>query len=260
MKSGYRSRVTFMGALAGRRRVPADSRSSAAAPAAMAIEPPRSAIYTASDFKRLADGVDPGFSGEAVVSVWAPATTAWHLTTSRRRRSPLKLEAAPGDPTPRWQSLGKITLAKAAPLKAVVANDSLTEKREGQEPRRRPRTRRRCSRPRSRSALHLARRRFRRRRLRFDLVRGRVDSTEPSHDTRRSHSRTNNEGVDFQAPASRRRLARPRPASARTDAGHAGTLADVPQDRRSTPRSPASSTAAITRSRKSCSKPFPGLP
>ena len=36
----------------------------------------------------------------------------------------------------------------------------------------------------------------------IDLVRGRLDSIEPSHDLRRTHSRTNNEGVDFQAPAS----------------------------------------------------------
>ena len=36
----------------------------------------------------------------------------------------------------------------------------------------------------------------------IDLVRGRVDSIEPTRDIRRSHSRTNNEGVDFQAPAS----------------------------------------------------------
>ena len=33
----------------------------------------------------------------------------------------------------------------------------------------------------------------------IDLVRGRVDSIEPSHDTRRSHSRTNNEGADVLA-------------------------------------------------------------
>ncbi len=30
-----------------------------------AVEPYRGAIYTASDFKRLAAGVDPGFSGDS---------------------------------------------------------------------------------------------------------------------------------------------------------------------------------------------------
>ena len=35
--------------------------------------PAPSALYTASDFPALARGVDPGFTGEAAVSVWAPS-------------------------------------------------------------------------------------------------------------------------------------------------------------------------------------------
>ena len=73
------------------------------------------------------------------------------------------------------------------------------------------------------------------RRRRSTWSAGRVDSIEPSRDMRRTHSRTNNEGVDFQAPATARSLARPRPAPARTDARDTGPLADVPQDAAQSP-------------------------
>ncbi len=45
--------------------------------AARAIETTRGAIYTASDFERLAAGVDLGLFGRSRVSVWAPAAEVW---------------------------------------------------------------------------------------------------------------------------------------------------------------------------------------
>ncbi len=83
--------------------------------AARGSDPQRGALYTASDFKSLADGVDAGFSGEAKVSVWAPSGDRWHLTASDGTIT-LHVEAQAGDPTPGWQSLGKVSLAKGHPL------------------------------------------------------------------------------------------------------------------------------------------------
>jgi Acetyl xylan esterase (AXE1) len=153
---------------------------------ARGFEPMKGAIYTASDFKRLAHGVDPGVSGEVVVSVWAPAADLWQLKSNKGTIS-LRVESKGGDSTPRWQSLGKVNLAKNSLLKVVVSNDAPKAKGAaaptptllwisvGQD-----------------SAAPPA----------IDLVRGRLDSIEPSHDKRRGHSRTNYEGADFQAPAS----------------------------------------------------------
>lgn len=180
---------------------------------ASAFEPQSGTLYTASDFKRLAKGVDPGFSGEAVVSVWAPAGDQWHLTSAQGTIT-LQIEARPGDPTPRWQSLGKINLAKDRPLKIVVSNAS--PKSGGiaapsgsdtaqTSPNDRPgnRAAEKAGGPVPAPAfLWITADQDSTAPPSFDLVRGRVDSIEPSHDLRRTHSRTNNEGADFQAPAS----------------------------------------------------------
>ena len=112
----------------------------------------------------------------------------------------LKLEPAPVIP-PARQSLGKITLTKAAPMKVVVANDKPTEKEKDKNKDK--------AKDKDKDALGpvpallcISSGEDSLGPPSIDLVRGRVDSTEPSHDTRRSHSRTNNEGVDFQAPSS----------------------------------------------------------
>ena len=145
---------------------------------AIAVEPPSGALYTAADFPRLAQGVDPGFSGEAFASVWAPAGETWRFS-SKDGTITLSVDARAADPTPRWQALGKLELAKQQLLKvqapaSVPALLWISSSQDSTAP------------------------------SSFDLVRGRADSIEPSHDTRRSQSRTNQEGVDFQAPASAR--------------------------------------------------------
>jgi Acetyl xylan esterase (AXE1) len=142
---------------------------------ATAVEPTSGAVYTAADFPRLAEGVDPGFSGESFASVWAPAGETWRLSSTDGTIT-LSVEARAADPTPRWQSLGKLTLAKPHSLKvrapaSVPALLWISSSPDSAAP------------------------------SSFDLVRGRADSIEPSHDARRSRSRTNNEGIDFQAPA-----------------------------------------------------------
>ncbi len=184
MKSRHRSTVTPKGA------------SSAAAAclvllvplAAMAAapEPARGVIYTASDFNRLAAGVDPGFSGEALFSVWAPATDVWRFEPGAGTIN-LKIEHKTGDSTPRWQPLGKIDLAKNHPLKLLISSKAPKTK-DAQAP--------------APALLWISASQGATAPPSIDLVRGRLDSIEPSQDTRRTHSRTNNEGVDFQAPAS----------------------------------------------------------
>ena len=51
--------------------------------AAQGPAPAPSALYTASDFPSLAHGVDPGFTGEASVSVWAPSSDGWKSSADR---------------------------------------------------------------------------------------------------------------------------------------------------------------------------------
>ena len=79
-------------------------------------------LYTASDFPRLAEGVDPGLAGLVSVNVWAPPGDEWRLTTENGTLT-LTLKSKAGDPEPRWQTLGKMNLAKGAALKVVVTKD-----------------------------------------------------------------------------------------------------------------------------------------
>ena len=57
------------------------------------------ALYTASDFQKLASGVDPGFVGEATVQVWAPSQDEWRLPL-RMERSRSFRQGKSGDPIP----------------------------------------------------------------------------------------------------------------------------------------------------------------
>src|SRR5262245_432705 len=82
--------------------------------------PASSVIYAASDFPALARGVDPGFVGEAVVSVWAPSQDDWSLTISDDGTATLNHRTEAGETTPRWQSLGTVQLVKGRALKIVV--------------------------------------------------------------------------------------------------------------------------------------------
>ena len=153
-----------------------------------AVEPSKAAIYTASDFKRLAAGVDPGFSGTALVSSGRPQQTSGSF-----RKLPV--------PSLSKSSPGRVIPPRLAGNRSVRSTSPRTVRSSCSSQMRRPRRRalgcacRRallCVSAGGDSAAPPS----------FDLVRGRLDSIEPSHDTRRTHARTNNEGVDFQAPAS----------------------------------------------------------
>jgi hypothetical protein len=160
-----------------------------------------SALYTASDFPALARGVDPGFSGETAVSVWAPAQDDWGLTTGEEGTITLKLRSKPGDAIPRWQSLGTVKLAENRPLKIILrdpdepktpapAEKKSTKSEKKRTPRPVPALLRLSSRVDSGTPAEVS----------LDIVRGRVDSIAPTPDRRRGDVRTNYQGADFQAP------------------------------------------------------------
>lgn len=172
-------------------------------PRAAAQGPSPSVIYTASDFPALARGVDPGFDGEAAVSVWAPSQDDWSLKAGDDGSIALTRRDRPGDATPRWQSLGMVKLSRGRPLKVVVAAPDEPKTPATEEKKKSANTeKKRTPRPMP-ALLRLSARKESGTPSEFslDLVRGRVDSVAPSPDRRRSEVRTNQQGADFQAPA-----------------------------------------------------------
>jgi hypothetical protein len=173
------------------------------ASAAQGPAPVTSALFSTSDFPALARGVDPGFSGEVSVSVWAPSQDDWAFTAGDDGAITLKLRSRPGEPTPRWQPLGSIRLPKGRPLKVMVAGPderkestkSETKKSASSEKKRTPRPVPALLRLTARSDAGPAAE------VSIDIVRGRVDSIAPAPDRRRWEVRTNQQGADFQAPA-----------------------------------------------------------
>src|SRR5262249_4554680 len=81
---------------------------------------PESRLYTVRDFSELARGVTPGLAGDFSIWVWAPSQDAWSQTLEKGTIT-LHYRLLPGDPTPRWQSLGKVSLSRNGPLKIVVS-------------------------------------------------------------------------------------------------------------------------------------------
>jgi hypothetical protein len=173
------------------------------ASAAQSPAPATSALYSASDFPALARGVDPGLSGEATVFVWAPSQDDWSQTAGDDGTITLKLRSKPGDPNPRWQPLGPIRLVKGRPFKVIVAGpEERKEAAKAEKKKSAKSEKKRTPRPvpallcltdgsNSGTAPDVS----------LDIVRGRVDSISPSPDRRRGEVRTNNQGADFQAPA-----------------------------------------------------------
>jgi hypothetical protein len=177
--------------------------------AAQGPGPAPEVLYTASDFPILAEGVDPGFAGVASVHVWSSSQDEWSLTPGPENLTLNHLERA-GDPAPRWQALGKLHLEKGRPLKIVVSAESprsddrsksaATPQAKSKEQRRTPSTGQEPHMP-VPALLWLTSRTDPGSTPDLDLIRGRVETIEPSPDRRRSEVRTNDQGADFQAPA-----------------------------------------------------------
>ncbi len=166
-------------------------------------------LYTASDFPALAEGVDTGFAGEAFVHVWASSEDEWILTPGTESLT-LKHRKRAGDPVPRWQTLGKVHLENGRPLKIVINHESLRSDNQPQSAtksqakskvqRKGQLTEKKPQKP-VPALLWISSGTDPGALPNLDLIRGRVDTIEPSQDRRRSDVRTNNQGADFQAPA-----------------------------------------------------------
>ena len=159
------------------------------------------AVFTASDFPSLAEGVRPGLAGVVNVSVWAPPGDSWRLENANGTPA-LACTHKGGDPEPRWQSLGKLTLPQDGLFKLSVVGETVqrekaASKTSKSKSSRTPVTPASSPLP---ALLVLSASEENRPAALLDLVRGRVDSIEPSSDRRRTQARTNWEGADFQAP------------------------------------------------------------
>jgi len=168
------------------------------------------ALFLASDFPRLAGGVDPGIAGEAAVLVWATGQDQWRLTVSGETLT-LHFQTKPGDPTPSWRELGTTNLAQGRPVKVVVVDhaapgDKGTHTGAASKPaakdQKKAEASQRAKQPLPVPALLVLTTAPKpRAEPSLDLIRGRIDTIEPASDRRRGQIRTNSEGAEFEAPA-----------------------------------------------------------
>ena len=211
-----------------------------------------SALYTASDFPRLAQGVDAGFTGDATIHIWAPSQDEWHLTSGAGTHT-LHYQVKSSDRLPRWRSIGQVNLVKGQPFKVAVADDRAKDgqasgsrsaakaeskakakaasddqasvsrsaaKAESKAkakaaPDEKASVSRSAAKAESKAKaktapkplapvpalLWVSAKTDSPDSTLLDMVRGRIETVEPTLDHRRSQARTNNEGADFQAPA-----------------------------------------------------------
>ena len=156
--------------------------------------PPRFILfYSASDFPRLAEGVELPRAASYTLKVWAPAAQVWSLATEG---ATLTLRAGvAGDGTPRWQTVGKSEL-KGPTFRVVVDRPKAPEaaKDQGKKAKAIPAGPVPALLAMSTDLAHEFS-------IALDLTRGRLDSIAPSPDPRRTTVRTNQQGVDFHPPA-----------------------------------------------------------
>jgi dienelactone hydrolase len=172
---------------------------------------PRTVLFLGSDSSRLAAGIDPGIAGDANVLVWATGQDQWRVTSSDETLT-LHYRKNPGDAAPSWQAVGKVNLAPGRPIKVVVSDDtakngdgsrsaahSATDSKDQEKAQSKERSKASLPAPALLVLTTEAKPHFE---PSLDLIRGRIDTIEPSSDFRREQVRTNNEGAEFQAPAS----------------------------------------------------------
>jgi dienelactone hydrolase len=157
------------------------------------------ALYTASDFPTLAQGIDPGIAGSLHVAVWGPGRDLWRMAADGGTVK-LIFGRGEGDPEPRWHSLGLVERPSGKALKVVVSKERPNDEPAPPQPTRRGMVAgKKISSP-VPALLVLSARPLEGSPRALDLIRGRVDQAEPTADRRRTEVRTNWEGADFQAP------------------------------------------------------------
>jgi dienelactone hydrolase len=169
-----------------------------------------SALFLASDFPRLAEGVDTGLVGEVRVLVWSTGQDEWRLASSDETLT-LHFRAKPGDPAPSWHEIGKANLAAGRCVKIVVLDDeaagresprgsSATAPDAKDREQKKAQSKKRSAAP-VPAMVVLTQDTKPQFEPSLDLIRGRINTIEPSSDRRHSLVRTNQEGAEFQSPA-----------------------------------------------------------
>ncbi|QEH36876.1 Acetyl xylan esterase (AXE1) [Aquisphaera giovannonii] len=145
---------------------------------------PRSAaqLFTAAEIPALADGISLRGPGEAVVRVWTSPAFEWHLAQEGDSVTLRATQSGRGA-TPYWQRLGTVKHEPGRALRIRVVPDDPATKSPPPLP---------CLLFLGPEGINLE--------DALDVVRGRVDSADPSPDRRREQIRTNKEGAEFHAP------------------------------------------------------------
>lgn len=158
-----------------------------------------SAVFTASDFPRLAEGVKLAKAGDVTIKVWSPAGQSWTLESSDNILT-LKPGERGGDSAPTWATIGTAHLSSDKPLVVKVVGASFDPDEIVGNYQKQTQTRNAgpakvavpavlSISPDSAFTPDL------------DTIRGDVDGAGPVSDARRTHVRTNHEGANFHAPA-----------------------------------------------------------
>jgi len=145
---------------------------------------PTSLLFLSSDLPDLSKGFTVPRSGGYTLKVWASALPDWSFSVESQT---ITLAPKAEDGRPRWVKLGTVNLASDKP--AVIA----IKKSEPES-----------TRPPVPSLISLSTDPEFTAAKALDVIRGRVNSTEPTLDRRRTVVRTNQEGADFQPPESPR--------------------------------------------------------
>ena len=83
-----------------------------------------SALFTASDFGKLAEGVDPGVSGVVHLQVWDFHSNVWRLTQAEGLLT-LHVVRGPADKNAlHWETVGQVNLVKGKTIKIVTVDDT----------------------------------------------------------------------------------------------------------------------------------------
>ena len=159
----------------------------------------QTALFTASEFPRLAEtGAELPGTGLYTAKVWAPARQSWTLTTEKGTIT-LRSETKGDDATPRWQTLGVVDASADPHVKIVVVGPQAAPKAE--KPKAKDAKPAIPTAPPLPAALVFSTDAGFDPAPVLDLIRVRVDTTDPTSDPRRSNVRTNWQGADFAAPA-----------------------------------------------------------
>lgn len=151
-------------------------------------------FHNASDAPALAEGISVPQAGEYTVKAWLPEGSAWTFSAEGPVVT-LQGDGTSGTGAPSWKTLGVVRAGRAEritfhfPRSKVERTSKKGMANDGPEPWIVP------------PALILTTDAAGDPSPLLDLVRGRIDSASPSPDLRRTTARTNQEGADFQPPA-----------------------------------------------------------